>query len=70
MAFHDDRLVFSLAVTWLVALCRHWGWDGEARRWTETLRVMECPEKTRACLFERARTLEAATQVRTAFAFA
>jgi hypothetical protein len=57
MAFSNDRIAFSLFLAWLVALCSHWGWNGETSRWMETIRVLECPESTRQYLFAYAERL-------------
>ena len=70
LAFHDDRFVFAICITWLLALSRHWGWDGEATRWTETIQALDCPSNTRDCLFERSRALQETTGAGRAIAFA
>lgn len=58
MAFYNDRFIFATFLTWLLALCRHWGWHGEVARWVETINVLQCPEPTRESLFRRARALQ------------
>lgn len=65
MAFYNDRFVFATCLTWLLALCRSWGWDGEARRWADTIQAIDCPETTRDYLFQRARVLQRTSQVGT-----
>lgn len=70
MAFHDDRLTFCQFLTYLLALCRHWGWEREAGRWEETIRVLDCPDSTRRALMERAALLESARRAGKVAAFA
>ncbi len=70
MAFSTDRWRYVIHITWLAALCSHWGWEGERTRWYETTRVLDCPEATRAVLLERARLLVSACRTHKALAFA
>jgi tetratricopeptide (TPR) repeat protein len=57
MAFQPSRWVFSVFVSWLAGVCEHWGWDGEAKRWQETLNAIDCPAATRECLRRRSELL-------------
>ena len=70
IAFHADRFVFATYIAWLLALTRHWGWDGEATRWTETIKALDCPSNTRECLFRRSRVLQMTSGAGRTVAFA
>jgi hypothetical protein len=70
MCCNCNRLVFCQYLTWLVALCQHWGWEAERNRWTQTISVLDCPEATRSCLFERAHSMEDVCRGANALVFA
>jgi hypothetical protein len=57
MSFSSDRLNTLLYSAILQALCKHWGWENESQRWSDTIDAIATKETTRLCMHEHSRLI-------------